>query len=73
MKNTYSFRWDWKEQPNFTKMFKVIQMFSENNLTPYHYLIETGSDDYGLLITCDNTLSNDEAKNRWELLEYNED
>ena len=70
MEHTYSFSWDWKEQPNWRQIFKAVQDLNEQDLTAYHYEIKTGSDEYGLLISANNGLTDKQAYDEWVRLEY---
>ena len=69
MEYTYSFCWDCKEQPTWTQIFKAIQDLNGQDLTAYHYEIETGSDEYGLLISAYSGFTDKQAYDEWVRLE----
>lgn len=65
MDNTYAFCWDWKAQPNWKIIFEAVQDLQDQNLGAYHYEIETGSDEYGLLVSAHSGLTDSEAYRVW--------
>ena len=70
METNFSFSWDWKEQPPWDKIFKAIESLYSSDLTAFHYEIETGSDEYGLLISANSEYTQQEAFDVWHNLEY---
>lgn len=56
-----AYSWDWKEQPDFTIVNRLI---NELGRKPIVYAVEDGSDQHGILIT------NLEGLNEQQALEY---
>lgn len=70
MENSYAFSWDWKDQPKWSEIFDAIQCLNEIGLSAYHYEIETGSDEYGLLVSANSGLDDKQAYEEWIRLIY---
>jgi len=64
----FAFRWDWKEQPNWIEISNAIAQIISNGYTTINLIeIETGADEYGLLVSTE-MLSKEKAFNEWEML-----
>lgn len=72
MIENYSFSWDWKSKPKFKHIIDTIRIIIDNGQIPYHYEIDTNSDQNGLLISCNKNLSKTEAFEIWSNLEFGE-
>ena len=73
MKKNYAFSWDWKEQPDMEEIFQAVNELIKNGCNIHHHIIEIGGDQYGqygLLLTTDSGLSDDEAYEKWNELLY---
>lgn len=66
MNKNFAFCWDWKKQPNWKYIFNAIQELNSIGLTAYHYEIETGNDDYGLLISSTPSYNKTDAFSIWK-------
>ena len=67
---SFSFSWDWKSQPEWIGIFKAIDELFSRGHSAYHYEIETGSDEYGLLISGYSGFSQKEAVELWMQLQH---
>lgn len=54
---SYALSWDWKTQPNWVEVEEAIIDLFDNGYRPAFYEIETGSDQYALLISSEHGLS----------------
>jgi DNA relaxase NicK len=42
--------WDWKEQFDIEDMNEALQKFTDKTEIPYIFRIDTGSDQYGIVV-----------------------
>lgn len=71
MTQYYTFVWDWKEQPPWNKISDAVNKLKQQSSDIIFYDIETGSDEYSLLISV-NEYDEDEAYKVWETDRYDE-
>jgi hypothetical protein len=65
----YAFGWDWKATPPFKKIIDAAIEMQQQGLPIEIYVIDTGSDDEGLLLTT-NKYNKSELKEVWMDLFY---
>ena len=62
------FIWDWKEQPDMDEIFEAIEEFLDEKIRPYFYIVDTGGDDYGVLISDIKELNKKQSCKLWNKL-----
>lgn len=55
--------WDWKEQPSFVELARVIQSVSRGRV--WMYDVETGSDEYAVVFA-DRELTPEQVTETWQ-------
>ncbi|MAX81732.1 MAG: hypothetical protein CL843_16340 [Crocinitomicaceae bacterium] len=70
MENTFAFSWDWKETPDFEAIAEAWNKIAMAGLPPVKYNIDTGSDEYGLLLSSKQDLTAADAYKQWHELIY---
>jgi len=63
---SFAFSWDWKSQPDIGEILDASQNLWRQGLPVFHYDIDTGCDEFGLLITDKGNMTKDQAYAEWE-------